>query len=123
LRPVREHCFDDVATEAYIHRAFSTIVAEMSKRKVKARLRDAFRQTVFMGVVGGDGGDAWLVEITSRRMGIDNGKDTVEHVDQLLERTLAQMTAKAGKQKSGLSERGSSGSSGRKKSVSTKRKK
>lgn len=107
----------------YIHRAFSTIVAEMSKRKVKSRLRDAFRQTVFMGAVGGDGGDAWLVEITSRRMGIDNGKDTVEHVDQLLERTLAQMTAKAGKQKSGLSERGSSGSSGRKKSVSTKRKK
>jgi hypothetical protein len=35
--------------------------------------------------------EAWLVEISSRRMGIDNGKDTLVHVDQMLERALDKM--------------------------------
>lgn len=81
----------------YTRDAFSTVVAEISRRKIKARLRDAFRQIVFFEIINGIDGDAWLVEITSRRMGIDNGKDTVVHVDQILERTLAQMTTKAGR--------------------------
>jgi hypothetical protein len=38
--------------------------------------------------------------IENVRRAIDNGKDAVQHVDQLLERTQAQMTAKTGKQKS-----------------------
>jgi hypothetical protein len=87
----------------YIHRAFSFIVAETSKRKIKARLRDAFRQTALFEVIAGADGHAWLVEITSRRMGIDNGKDTMVHVDQLLERTLAQMATKAGRPQTGPS--------------------
>jgi hypothetical protein len=43
------------------------------------------------------GEEAWLVEIASRRMGIDNGKDTLVHVDQILERALAQMEARSGR--------------------------
>jgi hypothetical protein len=78
-------------------------VAQTSKRKIKARLRDAFRQTALFEILEGADGNAWLVEISSRRMGIDNGKDTIVHIDQILERTLAQMTAKAGKQQTGSS--------------------
>lgn len=85
----------------YIYDAFSTVGAEISARKIKARLRNAFRQVVFFEPVKGIRGDAWLVEITSRRLGIDNGKDTVVHIDQILERTLVQMAKKAGKQQAG----------------------
>jgi hypothetical protein len=76
----------------YIRDAFSLVVAEVSKRKTKARLRDAFRRIVFFEMIRGVDSEQFLVEISSRRMGIDNGKDTVVHVDQILERTLAQMT-------------------------------
>ena len=82
----------------YIHRAFSTVVAETTKRQTKIRIKDAFRQTGLLEIVKGIKGEAWLVEITSRRMGIDNGKDTMVHVDQILERALAQMSTKAGKE-------------------------
>jgi hypothetical protein len=61
---------------------------------MKIRLKDAFRQIGLFEEVKGFGGEAWLVEISSRRMGIDNGKDTLVHIDQVLERTLAQMRAK-----------------------------
>jgi len=61
---------------------------------MKIRLKDAFRQIALFEEVNGVGGEAWLVEISSRRLGIDNRKDTLIHVDQILERALTQMRAK-----------------------------
>ena len=80
------------------YRAFSTLVVETTMRKTKIHIKDAFRQTGLFEIVEGVSGEAWLVEITSRRMGIDNGKNTMVHVDQILERALAQMATKAGNQ-------------------------
>lgn len=88
---------DEDGRQDYILRAFSTVVAQTTKSQIKIRLKDAFRQIGFLEEIKGFGGEAWLVEISSRRMGIDNGKDTLVHVDQILERALAQMTAKAKK--------------------------
>jgi hypothetical protein len=73
------------------------VVAETTKRQIKIRIKDAFRQIGLLEKVKGVGGETWLVEISSRRMGIDNGKDTLVHVDQILERALTQMTAKTKK--------------------------
>jgi hypothetical protein len=85
---------DEDGRENYILRAFSTVVAETTKRQIKIRLNDAFRQIGLLQEVKGVGSEAWLVEISSRRMGIDSGKDTLVHVDQILERALAHMAAK-----------------------------
>jgi hypothetical protein len=83
------------ARQDYIRRAFSTLVAETSKSQLKIRIADAFRQIGLFKEIKGVGGKAWLAEISSRRMGVDIGKDTLVHVDQILERALAHMTAKA----------------------------
>ena len=83
------------ARQDYILRAFSTVVAETTKRRIKIRIEDAFRKFGLLEEIKGVGNEAWLVEISSRRMGIDVGKDTLVHVDQVLERALAQMRAKA----------------------------
>jgi hypothetical protein len=76
----------------YILRAFAALVNTTSKRQLKVRLNDAFEKFELMEIRG-VGADAWLAEISSRRMGIDNGKDTLVHVDQILERALRQMQA------------------------------
>jgi hypothetical protein len=81
--------------QTYIHRALSTLVAKASKLQLKIRIADAFRKIGLFELVPGLGSEAWLAEISSRRMGIDNGKDTIVHVDQILERTLTYMTEKA----------------------------
>jgi hypothetical protein len=86
---------DAEGRQDYILRAFSTLVAQTTKRQIKVRLKDAFLQIALFEELRGVGGEAWLVEISSRRMGIDNGKDTLMHVDQILERALAQMKTKA----------------------------
>jgi hypothetical protein len=65
--------------------------------QLKIRLADAFRQIGLLEEIRGLAGEAWLAEISSRRMGIDNGKDTLVHVDQILERALAHMTKSARK--------------------------
>jgi hypothetical protein len=83
----------------YLLYVFSMVVAEAKSKRTKIRIKDGFRQTGLREVVEGRDGDAWMVEITSRRMGIDNGKDTLVHVDQILERTLEQMVTKSGKQR------------------------
>jgi hypothetical protein len=82
---------DEEARFNYINRAFSTLVAITSKMQLKIRIADAFRKIGFFEEVPGLAGEAWLAEISSRRMGIDNGKDTLVHVDQILERALAHM--------------------------------
>lgn len=89
-------CLGEDARQEYILGAFSKVVAETTKRQTKIRIRDVFRKTGLLQEVRGDNREAWLVEITSRRMGIDNGKDTVVHVDQILERALRYMTEKTG---------------------------
>ena len=86
---------DEDARQDYIRRAFSTLIAKTSKSRLKIRIADAFRQIGLLEEIKGVGGEAWLAEISSRRIGIDNGKDTLVHVDQILERALAHMTAKA----------------------------
>jgi hypothetical protein len=88
---------DEDGRQNYILRAFSTVVAETTKRQIKIRIKDAFRQIGLLEEVNGVGGETWLVEISGRRMGIDNGKDTLVHVDQILERALTQMRAKTKK--------------------------
>lgn len=79
------------ARQDYIRRAFSTLVAKTSKSELKIRLADAFRQIGLFEEIKGIGGERWIAEVSSRRMGIDNGKDTLVHVDQILERALAHM--------------------------------
>lgn len=76
--------------QVYIRNCLSRVVSVTNKRKFKFVLGDAFEkfETFF---VNGPGNIAWLVELTSRRMGIDNGKDTLIHVDQILERALESM--------------------------------
>jgi hypothetical protein len=90
---------NDDARQDYIRRAFSTVVAKTSKEGLKIRLNDAFRRIGLLEEIRGVAGEGWLAEVSSRRMGIDNGKDTLVHVDQILERALAQMTAKAAGQR------------------------
>lgn len=85
---------NDDERQDYICRVFSIVVAQTTKWQLKIRLKDAFRQIGLLEEIQGVGGERWLAEISSRRMGIDTGKDTLIHVDQLLERTLAQLTAK-----------------------------
>jgi hypothetical protein len=84
------------ARQAYIRRAFATLIRETSKRQLKIQLSDAFEKFEQI-MIDGLGEEAWLVEIASRRMDIDNGKDTLVHVDQILERALAQMEARSGR--------------------------
>ena len=86
----RFQALGDDARQEYIRRAFAFLVAVASKEQRKIRLRDAFEQFQTLAI-SGSVGEAWFVEISSRRMGIDNGKDTLVHVDQILERTLAHM--------------------------------
>jgi hypothetical protein len=75
----------------YIRKAFSRVVRHVKKAKLKIRLEDEFEK-VKLFELRGTGKERWLVEITSRRMGIDNGKDTLVHVDQVFERTLRHAT-------------------------------
>jgi hypothetical protein len=86
---------DEASRQTYIRRAFATVVARTTKDRLKIRLGDAFRQIGFYEEINGVGGEAWLAEISSRRMGLDTGKDTLVHVDQMLERALRDMTARA----------------------------
>lgn len=80
----------------YCRQTFATLIRETSKRRLKIQLSDAFEKFEEI-MIDGVGEEAWLVEIASRRMGIDNGKDTLVHVDQIFERALAQMEARSGR--------------------------
>lgn len=73
------------------------MVDEVNRRQTKIRIQDEFRQIVLLEEIKGSGREIWLVENTSRRMGIDTGKDTLVHIDQILQRTLEQMTTKFGR--------------------------
>jgi hypothetical protein len=73
--------------QEYIHRALGFLSAETSAAKVKIRLKDAFEKFEKIAV-SGSVGEAWFVEISSRRMGVDMGKDTLVHIDQILEQAL-----------------------------------
>jgi TIR domain-containing protein len=82
---------DEDTRQEYIREAFSLMVDIARKERMKIQLTDAFEKFIRLQV-SGKSGQGWFVEISSRRMGIDNGKDTLVHVDQILERTLASMT-------------------------------
>jgi len=75
----------------YIRDAFSQVVRHVKKGAMKIRLEDEFEKFQLF-TLKGSGKDKWLVEINSRRMGIDNGKDALVHIDKLFERTLHHMT-------------------------------
>jgi hypothetical protein len=77
----------------YIRRALAALVSTTSAIQLKIHLTDAFLKIGFFEEIRGVGGEAWLAEISSRRMGIDTGKDTIMHIDQILERALAHMSA------------------------------
>jgi len=69
----------------YIERVFGLVTAIAVQDRLKIRLRDPFEQ--FRRIeVSGPVGEAWFVEISSRRRGIDNGKNTLVYIDQILER-------------------------------------
>ena len=76
--------------QTYIRDVFARVVDVTSRKKLKFHLTSAFEKYTTL-VVAGDERREWLVEIASRRMGIDNGKDTLVHVDLTLERALAWM--------------------------------
>lgn len=80
---------DSGERQRYIYRAFAKTVAQISAMKFKFRLGDAFEQFKHLTIEGIEA-EEWLVELSSRRMGSDNGKDTLVHIDQVLERALAQ---------------------------------
>lgn len=77
---------------AYICRAFGAAVKETTGRQFKIVLPDVFEKAELFEV-NGFGEEQWLVEISSRRVGVDNGKDILVHVDQVLERALHDMKA------------------------------
>lgn len=85
------------ARQDYIRETLKNISNRTTSNEIKIRLSDAFRKFGMREVVNGPGKDEWLVELSSKRMGIDNGKDTLVHVDQMLERALRQMTPKMNK--------------------------
>lgn len=74
------------ARQEYIRRALGFLVDQVSGG-LKIQLSDAFEKSMVL-TISGSIGEAWFVRISSRRMGIDNGKDTLVHVDQILERAL-----------------------------------
>lgn len=78
------------ARQEYIRDSLARVVNVTSEKKLKILLKDAFEkvETLF---IGAPGSEAWYVEISSRRLGIDTGKDTLMHVDQILERALEYM--------------------------------
>jgi hypothetical protein len=61
------------------------------ERQFKIVLSDAFEKSSEFSIEG-PAGELWLCEISSRRMGIDNGKDTLVHIGQTFERALQWMT-------------------------------
>ncbi len=73
--------------QEYIHDALSLLVSEINKEKLKIVLEDAFEKFENR-VIEGRNGEGWYVEISSRRLGIDNGMNTLMHIDQMLERAL-----------------------------------
>jgi hypothetical protein len=75
----------------YARDVFKHITAEVVEEKTKIVLSDAFEKFVKMQIVPGIAKQMWFVEISSRRMGIDIGKDTLMHIDQLFEQTHEQM--------------------------------
>ena len=74
----------------YIRDALARVVTITTRKNLKIQLSDAFEKVETFFIDSSRNG-AWLIEITSRRMGIDNGKDTLIHVDQILEQALANM--------------------------------
>ncbi len=88
---------DESARQDYIRRALSVLVEKTTREQLKIRITDAFRKIGVLEEIRGFAGEAWLAEVSSRRMGIDNGKDTLVHVDQMLERALGYMTRTATK--------------------------
>lgn len=74
----------------YILGTLGRVVEVTNSNKLKIRLNNAFEQFESF-LIDGPGATAWLVEISSRRMGIDNGKDTLIHVDQILQRAFEHM--------------------------------
>jgi len=85
---------DEDARQDYIHRALGALVKIIGPKQLKIQLTDAFLKVGFFDTVKGFGEEEWLAEITGRRMGIDIGKDTLIHVDQMLERALSSLGAK-----------------------------
>jgi hypothetical protein len=78
----------------YIANTFSLVVKTVVEKRFKIVLSDAFEKSTEFPMVG-RGNEHWLLEISSRRMGIDNGKDTLVHIDQTFERALGWMTEEA----------------------------
>jgi len=81
---------DEDARQAYIRKAFTKVAEFTTKQQFKIRLKDAFEKNSAR-VIEGSNDDKFMVEISSRRMGIDNGKDTLVHIDQMFERGLKYM--------------------------------
>jgi hypothetical protein len=78
--------------QSYARNVFAHITTEVVESKTKLQLSDAFERFFKMQISPGVAKQRWFVEVSSRRMGVDNGKDTLVHIDQLFERTLGQMT-------------------------------
>ncbi|HMI95979.1 MAG TPA: toll/interleukin-1 receptor domain-containing protein [Micropepsaceae bacterium] len=93
--PVASEIFErlgEAERQVYIWRAFTTLVGVVNEMQLKIQLNDAFEKFELMEIKGA-GKEAWLAEITSRRLGVDVGKDTLVHVDQIFQRALEQMKA------------------------------
>ena len=78
--------------QGYIQRALGSLVRETTTRKLKIVLPDAFEKVEVFDLRG-FGDEQWVGEVASRRLGLDNGKDILVHVDQILERALSDMEA------------------------------
>ena len=83
---------DEEKRREYACNVFRRITEEANEIKLKIVLSDAFEKFHTMVISPGVARQKWFVEISCRRMGSDNGKDTLMHIDQLCDRTLEQMT-------------------------------
>ena len=92
--PAASFAFDNLsetAREEYIRATLKILLR--NSPPLKLIIKNAF-EVDRQFFLDGPGGEGWLVEISSRRLGIDNGKDTLMHVDQMLERALIDIDAR-----------------------------
>lgn len=84
----------EVERQKYILRAFASVVGRTSKMSLTILLQDAFEKFETL-LIQGIADEEWFAEISSRRMGVDIGKDTLVHVGQIFERAYVEMEARS----------------------------
>jgi len=84
---------DSGERQQFIHGALSLLIASSDRNQLTIRIRDAFRQEMNFSFLDPDG-SSYVASIRCRRMGEDNGMDTVVFLDRTFNSALNSIRAR-----------------------------